>query len=99
MPELQFADGVGEDGAFATELDRFELLVSRTVDDHLQRVLGLLRPAASSTSSIFANAAATRPGYGTAVAPDVATLACPNCGVPRRAERAERTCAHCGSRF
>lgn len=96
---LQFADGVAEDIAFATELDRFEHLVSRTVDDHLQRVLGALRPAANSTSSIFANAAATKPGFGTAVAADVATLACPNCGVPRRAERTERVCAHCGTKF
>ena len=95
---LQFADGVTEDVAFATELDRFEALASRTVDDHLQRVLGALRPAVS-TSSIFANAAAIKPGWGPAVAADVATLACPSCGVPRRDEKSGRTCTHCGTRF
>jgi hypothetical protein len=95
---LQFGDGVTEDVAFATELDRFELLASRTVDDHLQRVLGALRPPVS-TSSIFANAAAIKPGWGPPVAAEVATLACPNCGVPRREAKADRICSHCGTRF
>lgn len=95
---LQFADGVTEDAALERELDRFELQAARTVDDHLQRVMTALRPP-PAVSSIFANAAMTTQGFGPAQAADVSTLACTQCGAPRRGGREQRVCVHCGSRL
>jgi len=95
---LQFAPGVDEDRGLDRELDRFELQAARTVEDHLQRVVAALRPP-PVISSIFANAAATTRGNGPAQTAEVATLACPQCGAPRRGTRDDRVCAHCSSRF
>lgn len=94
--KLQFEPGVTEDGELATALDRFEAAASRTVSDHLDRVVTALRPAVT-TSSIFANAGAITMGFGAPVAADVATLTCSNCGAPRRDVRTQRLCEHCGS--
>lgn len=78
-------------------IDRLRSEARRLVETYLRKYIAAVRPKIS-TSSIFANAAAstTRMG-GAGTGPGMATKTCSCCGAPRDAKSDMTTCTYCGS--
>jgi len=72
--------------------------LSSYVDEGMREYLKRVAPAVT-TSSIFANARATTPTYGGAVAAGMNQMKCVSCGAPRKNTSDALTCVYCGGKL